>query len=157
MFKLGKKSILISSPTDGMVMSLSKVGDPVFSQGILGPGVAVKPDSGYMKAPCKATIEQMFETGHAASLLTDSGVQLLIHVGIGTVNLKGRHYRIVKNSGEKVDKGDILVEFDREAINAEGFDTVTPIIICNPDDFESISFAKDGPIKVGEALITINY
>ncbi|MCL2053782.1 MAG: PTS glucose transporter subunit IIA [Oscillospiraceae bacterium] len=156
MFGLGKKSIVISSPMDGTVIPLSKVSDPVFSQGILGPGIAIQPDSGYVCAPCSAVIEQMFETGHAANLVTDSGVQLLIHVGIDTVKLKGRHYTIIKNSGEKVSKGDILMEFDAAAISGEGFDTVTPVIICNPDDFGKLSFAKEGAIKAGETLITIN-
>ena len=156
MFGFGKKNIVINSPMDGRVISLSKVSDPVFSQGILGQGIAIKPISGYVYAPCKATVEQMFETGHAVSLLTDEGVQLLIHVGIDTVKLKGRHYTIVKNSGEKVNKGDILMEFDAEAISEEGFDTVTPVVICNPDDFTKITFAEEGHIKAGEPLITVN-
>jgi len=159
MFGLSKKSIVISSPFDGTVVSLSKVSDPVFSQEILGPGIAVMPDSAdsvCVKAPCKATVDQMFETGHAANLLTDDGVQLLIHVGIDTVKLKGQHYTIVKNSGEKVSTGDILMKFDGAAISKEGFDTVTPVVVCNPDDFKNLTFAKEGAIKAGEPLITIN-
>jgi len=156
MFGFGKKRVIIASPMDGVVIPVSKVNDPVFSEDVLGRGIAVKPESGRVSAPCKANVIQMFETGHAVSLLTDSGVELLIHVGIDTVNLKGRHYNIRKNSGENVDKGDVLIEFDAAGISADGFDTVTPIVVCNPDKFSEISFAPAGPIKYGEPLIVIS-
>ncbi|MCL2018797.1 MAG: PTS glucose transporter subunit IIA [Oscillospiraceae bacterium] len=156
MFGFGKKSNIttIASPMNGTVIPLSEINDPVFSQGILGPGIAIKPESGCVLAPCNAVIEQMFETGHAVSLLTDDGLQLLIHVGIDTVKLKGMYYTIVKNSGEKVNKGEVLMEFDAAAISAEGFDTVTPVVVCNPDDFGKLSFAKEGTVKAGDMLIT---
>ena len=156
MFGFGKKRIVvIASPMNGDVVPVSKINDPVFSEDVLGRGTAVRPGSDHVSAPCKATIIQMFETGHAVNLLTDSGVELLIHVGIDTVKLKGRHYAIHKNSGESVNAGDILMELDAACINAAGFDTVTPIVVCNPDDFSDISFAPEGPIKEGEPLITI--
>ena len=155
MFGFVKKRLVIASPMDGLVMSISKVNDPVFSGDVLGRGIAIKPESGFVSAPCKATINQMFETGHAVSLLTDGGVELLIHVGIDTVKLKGRHFRICKNSGESVNIGDILVEFDAAGISADGFDTTTPIVVCNPDDFSEIFFAGEGRIKAGESLITV--
>jgi len=152
---LGNKSVVIASPMDGVIVPVSKVNDPVFSEDILGRGIAVKPESGQVAAPCIATVIQMFETGHAVSLLTGSGVELLIHVGIDTVKLKGRHYRIVKNSGDSVNSGDVLMEFDVAGINAEGFDTITPIVVCNPDDFSDISFAPEGQIRKGEPLIIL--
>jgi len=155
MFGFGKKRFVIASPMDGLVVSILKVNDPVFSGDVLGSGIAVKPESGFVSAPCKATISQMFETGHAVSLLTDGGVELLIHVGIDTVKLKGRHFRIRKNSGESVNTGDILVEFDVAGISAEGFDATTPIVVCNPGDFSEISFTVEGRIKAGEPLIII--
>ena len=155
MFGFGKKSVVVASPMDGVVVSASTVNDPVFSGDVLGRGVAVKPESNHVIAPGKATISRMFKTVHAVSLLTDSGVELLIHIGIDTVNLKGRHYGIRKNSGERVNTGDVLMEFDAAGISAEGFDTTTPIVVCNPGDFSDISFAPEGPIKEGEPLITL--
>ena len=157
MFGFGKKRLVIASPIAGVVMPISKVNDPVFSADVLGRGIAVKPESGYVSAPCKAAISQMFETGHAVSMLTDDGVELLIHVGIDTVKLKGRHFRIRKNSGESVNIGDILMEFDAAGISADGFDTTTPIVVCNPGDFSEISFAGEGQIKTGEPLIIIKF
>ena len=155
MFGFGKKRIVIASPMDGIVMPVSKVNDAVFSEDVLGRGVAIKPESGRVIAPCKATVIQMFETGHAVSLRTDSGVELLIHVGIDTVKLKDRHYSICKNSGESANAGDVLMEFDAAGIIAEGFDTITPIVVCNPDDFSDIFFAPEGRIREGESLITV--
>ena len=157
MFGFGKKRIVvITSPMNGDVVRVSKVNDSVFSEDVLGRGIAIRPDSGRVVAPSKATVIQMFETGHAVTLLIDSGVELLIHVGIDTVKLKGRHYVIHKNSGESVNAGDVLMEFDAAGISAEGFDTITPVVVCNPDDFSEISFAPEGPIKEGEPLITIS-
>ena len=150
-----KKGISIASPMDGVVVPVSELSDPVFKEDILGRGVAVKPESGSVKAPAKAVVSQMFDTGHAVSLLTDSGVELLIHVGIDTVKLKGAHYTICKSNGEDIDTGDVLMEFDAAAISAEGYDTVTPVVVCNPDAFKEIVFAPEGPIKAGEPLITI--
>jgi len=155
MFGLGKKRVIIASPMDGAVVSVSKVMDPVFSADVLGRGIAVKPESGQVRAPGKATVSQMFETGHAVTLVMDNGAELLIHIGIDTVKLKGRYFRICKNSGESVNTGDVLMEFDADGIRAEGFDTVTPIVVCNPDCFSDISFASEGPIREGEPLITI--
>jgi len=156
MFGLNKKSsIVITAPLDGYVVPVAQLSDPVFSEDILGRGIAIKPDSGSVIAPADATISLMFETGHAVSLVTDDGVELLIHVGIDTVKLKGRHYTIHKNSEDIVKAGEILMEFDAAAIQSDGYDTATPVVVCNPDDFRKISFAEEGPIKAGDPLITI--
>ena len=155
MLGFGKKRIIIASPLDGLVTAVSKLSDPVFSDDVLGRGIAIKPSTGSVKAPAKAVVGKMFDTGHAVSLLTENGVELLIHVGIDTVNLKGNHYTILKNNDENVNLGDTLMEFDAEAINSEGYDTVTPVVVCNPQAFSEISFAPEGQIRAGETLITI--
>ena len=155
MFGFKSKKIIIPSPLDGTVISVSKLSDPVFSDDILGKGIAVMPDDSRITAPNDALITMMFDTGHAVSLETDDGVELLIHVGIDTVKLKGTHYTIHKQTDEKVKAGDILMEFDAPSISALGYETVTPVVVCNPDKFKSISFAAEGPIKTGEPLITI--
>ena len=155
MRKFNKKNIIITSPMDGVVTSVSKLSDPVFSEDILGKGIAIKPASGIVKAPAKAVVVQMFDTGHAVSLLTDSGVELLIHVGIDTVKLKGKNYTKHKTNDESVGPGDIMIEFDADAISAEGYDTATPVVVCNPFAFKDIFFAPEGNIKAGDPLIAI--
>jgi len=155
MFGFKSKKIIIPSPLDGKVVPVAGLSDPVFSDDILGKGIAVIPDGNCITAPVDALITMMFDTGHAVSLETDDGVELLIHVGIDTVKLKGAPFTIHKATDDKVKAGDILMEFDAEAISAEGYETVTPVVICNPDNFKSISFAGEGPIKAGETLITI--
>jgi len=155
LFGFKAKKIVIPSPLDGEVVPVAGLSDPVFSEGILGKGVAVIPSGNSIKAPADALVTMMFDTGHAVSLETESGVELLIHVGIDTVKLKGTHFTIHKVTDDKVKEGDILMEFDAPAISAEGYETVTPVVICNPDKFKSINFAANGPIKTGEPLITI--
>jgi len=154
-FGLKSKKIEIPSPLDGKVIPISGLSDPVFSDDILGRGIAVLPDAGRIVAPVDALITMMFDTGHAVSLETDTGVELLIHIGIDTVKLKGAHYTVHKNTDERVTAGDLLIEFDAKAIIEDGYEVVTPVVVCNPDAFKSISFAPEGPIKEGETLITI--
>ncbi|MCL2151487.1 MAG: PTS glucose transporter subunit IIA [Oscillospiraceae bacterium] len=150
-----KNTIVIASPLDGDVTPVSQLSDPVFSDDVLGRGIAIKPSSGDVLAPAGATISLMFNTGHAVSLITDDGVELLIHIGIDTVKLKGRHFKIHKNNNDQVKAGDILIEFDIASIIGEGYDISTPVVICNPDEYKKISFAPQGPIKAGEPLITL--
>ena len=108
-----------------------------------------------MRAPANAVVSQMFDTGHAVGLLTDGGVELLIHVGIDTVKLKGSHYSAMKNNDERVNAGDILIKFDAQAIKEKGYDTVTPVVVCNAHAFKDIVFAPEGYIRAGEPLITL--
>jgi len=156
MFGINKKSsIVIASPLDGTVVPVSQLSDPVFSDDILGRGIAIKPDSGSVLAPADATISLMFETGHAVSLVTGDGVEVLIHVGIDTVKLKGLHFKKHIKNEDKVKTGDLLVEFDGAAILNDGYETATPVVVCNPDDFKKIEFAGEGAIKAGDPLITL--
>ena len=155
MFGLTKKSITIKAPVSGAVIQVSKLNDPVFKENILGQGIAILPDANRVVAPADGVVSQMFTTGHAVSVLTDSGVELLIHIGIDTVELKGKHYTKRKESGDIIKTGDVLIQFDLESIAGEGFETVTPIVVCNPDEFADISFASEGTVKEGDVLITI--
>jgi PTS system beta-glucosides-specific IIC component len=155
MFGFNKKTIVIMSPMEGVVVPVSQVSDPVFSADVLGKGVAVKPTSGVVYAPSDAEIDLMFDTGHAVSLKLDGGVDLLIHVGLDTVKLKGRHFVKHKENGDKIRLGEELIGFDAESIVSEGFDSITPVIVCNPDNFRKISFASEGPIRSGDPLIFI--
>ena len=149
------KDIIIASPVDGVIVPISQVNDPVFSEDILGRGIAIKPRSENVTAPADAKISLMLSSGHAVNLLTDDGVELLVHIGIDTVKLKGRHYTICKNKDDYVRTGDVLIEFDGAAIIEEGFDTAISVVVCNPDDFSKIAFSAEGPVKTGQPLITI--
>ncbi|GHV47502.1 hypothetical protein FACS189499_05130 [Clostridia bacterium] len=156
MFGFGKKKeLIIVSPLDGVVVPVGQVSDQTFSEDILGKGVAIRPSVGVVKAPADAEIAMMFETGHAVSLTTDSGADILIHVGLDTVQLKGEHYTAHKANGDRVKTGDKLMTFDMEAIAAKGYDIVTPVVVCNPDSFAEIRFAEEGEIHAGEPLIFI--
>lgn len=147
--------IAVAAPVSGTVVPLSEVPDPTFSQGILGPGAAVQPSEGRIVAPANGTVDMMFDTGHAVSMTTSEGAELLIHVGIDTVNLKGEHYTAKCKSGDTVRKGDTLIEFDLDAIKAAGYEVVTPITVCNPDVFASVKTEGAGGIQAGDTLLTL--
>ena len=156
MFGFGKKKeIVIVSPLDGVVVPVNQVSDATFAEDILGRGVAVRPSKGIVTAPADAEIGLMFETGHAVSMVTEDGVELLIHVGLDTVNLKGEHYEAHVKNGEQVKNGEKLITFDAKAITEKGYDTVTPVVVCNPENFAQIRFAQAGEIHAGDPLIFI--
>ena len=123
------------APVSGHTVPVSQVPDPAFAEGLLGKGIAIEPAEGKVYAPCDATVDMMFETGHAVSLLADCGAEVLIHVGLDTVTLKGQHFTIHAANGDKVKKGDLLIEFDMDAIKAKGLNIITPMLICNSGDY----------------------
>lgn len=147
-------SIEIPAPLSGQIHPLSAVNDPTFAQEILGKGCAIEPSEGKVIAPVDATVAMMFETGHAVSLETSDGVELLIHVGLDTVMLKGAHYTPHCTTGDKVNAGDTLLTFDIEAIRAAGYDVITPVLVCNADDFKEITIAS-GSVQASEPLLTL--
>lgn len=108
----GDSGIEVTAPVAGKVVALEDVPDPTFAQGILGLGIAIEPAEGRIVAPADGTVDVMFETGHAVSLTTADGAELLIHVGIDTVQLEGKHYKACCKAGQQVKKGDVLIEFD---------------------------------------------
>ncbi len=143
------------APVAGEAVALSEVSDPTFGEEILGKGMAIKPGEGKVFAPCDATVDMMFETGHAVSLVTGFGAEVLIHVGLDTVNLKGEHYTIHAKAGDKVKKGDLLIEFDKDAIAAAGYDTITPVIICNTPDYASIVPHTGSAVTNGDVVLEL--
>lgn len=150
----GDSGIEITAPVAGKVVALEDVPDPTFAQGILGPGIAIEPAEGRIVAPADGTVDVMFETGHAVSMTTADGAELLIHVGIDTVQLEGKHYKACCKAGQQVKKGDVLIEFDPASIKAEGYQIVTPILVCNPDAF-TVEPAAGGTVAAGDALLTL--
>ena len=134
------------APVVGNAVPVSEVPDPTFAEGMLGNGIAIEPTEGKVCAPCDATVDTMFETGHAVSLSAANGAEILIHVGLDTVTLKGKHFPVHCKNGDQVKKGDLLIEFDMEAIKAEGFNIITPMLVCNSDDYGTFN------TKVGKAV-----
>ncbi|MBO7252890.1 MAG: PTS glucose transporter subunit IIA [Oscillospiraceae bacterium] len=131
----GKPVDSLYAPIAGKAVPITQVPDPTFAEGMLGNGIAVEPVEGKIYAPCDATVDMMFETGHAVTLVADFGAEILIHVGLETVGLEGKPFTVHVANGDKVKKGQLLLEADLEAIKAAGLPTVTPMLICNTDDY----------------------
>lgn len=146
----------IGAPVSGTAIALHEVNDPAFAAGLLGKGMAIRPDTGKITAPCDARVDMLFETAHAVTLVTGFGAEILIHVGLDTVNLKGRHYTPHVSAGDQVKKGQLLLEFDLQAIKDAGYDTVTPIVICNSDAYRTISTHTGVQVHAGEAVIKLS-
>lgn len=133
--KTGSSNITVRSPVKGKTVRLEDVPDAAFSTGVLGKGIAVLPSEGKVVAPCDGIISNLFATGHAIGITSDDGCEILIHIGIDTVRLNGKYYTKKVEQGNRVKKGDILLEFDIEAITKEGYSLITPVVVTNSDDF----------------------
>lgn len=149
----GRDSVLLS-PLAGKVIPLSDVKDPTFASGSLGDGVAIEPTGSKVVAPSDSKIQAIFPTGHAVALHTNEGLDVLIHVGLDTEKLDGRHFTVHAAVGDTVKKGDVLIEFDRDAICKEGYDITAPILICNSVEFSSIKGNVGDMVSELEQLIT---
>lgn len=153
-FGIGKKKeITIAAPVSGQIQPLSSLKDETFRSGILGPGIAIVPDGGRITAPAGGTLDQMFDTGHAFSMTSSSGAELLVHVGLDTVRLKGKYFTKIKATGDSVKTGEPMIEFEETAVRGEGYDTSIVIVVLNQDHFKRIRFADEGPIREGHPLI----
>ena len=154
LFGIGKKKeIVISAPISGKVKPVSSLKDETFSSGVLGPGIAIAPEGGHVVAPADGTLDQMFDTGHAFSMTTANGVELLVHVGLDTVRLKGKHFTRIKKTGDSVKTGESLIEFEESAVRSEGYDTTIVVVVLNQDHFKNIRFADEGSIQAGNPLV----
>lgn len=152
----GKESgIEIAAPVAGELVAISEVNDPTFAEEILGKGVAVIPSDTRICAPADGTVSTVFPTGHAAAITSDSGAEILIHIGLDTVKLNGKHFTIHAKEGDKVKKGDLLLEADIEQIKADGYDIVTPVVICNTDEFSKFQMAEAGTVSAGDTVLTL--
>ncbi|MCD7905972.1 MAG: glucose PTS transporter subunit IIA [Clostridiales bacterium] len=145
----------IYSPIKGKVISLEEVADGVFSEGMLGQGAAVEPEEGKVFAPFDGEVSMVYDTKHALGLMSKEGVELLIHVGLDTVQLNGKCFDIKVSNGQKIKKGDLLATVDLEGIKKAGYRTVTPIIVTNSDDYKAVKQVKSGQGKVGDKIISV--
>lgn len=144
---------VIFSPVKGKAVPLNSVNDPTFSEAVLGQGIAIVPEEGKVYAPFDGVADTVFETGHALGLSAKDGVELLIHVGLDTVNLKGKYFKTKVSSHDKIKKGQILLEFDKDAIQKEGYDIVTPVIITNSEKYGEIRSLASGPVEAGKEIL----
>lgn len=150
-----KKGLEVVSPLKGKCVSIKEVSDPTFSEEILGKGVAVIPADGKVYAPADGTVTTMFPTGHAVGLTTDDGLELLVHVGLDTVALKGEGFNIIAKEDQKVKKGDLLIEADLEKIKAAGYDVITPVIVCNSSEYSEVIGIEGNEVNPGDTIIEI--
>lgn len=153
--ELAAKGKKIVSPLEGKLIDLSEVNDEAFSAGILGDGMAVIPEKGELYAPADATIDTVFDSKHAISMICDNGAELLLHVGLDTVKLEGRHFEPRVQNGDKVKAGDLLMKFDVKAIRKAGYDVVTPVIITNSDAFV-LDKATGGTVRAGAVIMGLS-
>lgn len=138
-----KESEIITTPITGVVKKLSEVNDPTFAQGLMGQGVAIEPTVGRVVSPVDGMVATIFNTKHAIALVSDSGAEVLIHVGMDTVELGGKHFKAHIETGQRVKKGELLVEFDIEAIKAAGYELTTPVIITNSQNYTTINVLEE--------------
>ncbi|QZY56435.1 PTS sugar transporter subunit IIA [Crassaminicella profunda] len=133
------KEITLKAPFKGEIVDIKEVDDPAFSTKMLGDGVAVRPNSNIAVAPCDGKIAQIFPTNHAFGIITKEGLEILVHIGIDTVNLKGEGFKRLVEVGTDVKKGTGIIEVDLNYIKKSGKDTITPVVITNMDKVENMS------------------
>lgn len=149
------KDIIIYSPIEGVACSLDEVNDPVFKEKILGDGIAIKPLKGQVLAPVDGTVALLFETKHAITIRSEQGTEVLIHVGLDTVNLKGEFFTSFVKTNDIVKTGDLLLKFDMEKIKEAGYDLITPVVICNSAAYSNIIPHSGNAVKEKDKIITI--
>lgn len=147
--------VLVEAPVTGNVLDLTTINDPVFSSLAMGKGIAIQPDSDVVVAPFNGVVESLFPTGHAIGLKSDNGAEVLIHIGIDTVKLEGKHFKPLVSQGETVEVGQPLIEFDRKAIADEGFDTVIPVVVTNTNLAKDVLLEDNKEIEQGSHVLTV--
>lgn len=150
-----KVSEAILAPVSGEVEPLTNVNDPVFSGEMMGKGIAIIPTDGTIYAPFSGTLTVFYDSKHAYGIRSDKGTELLIHIGIDTVNLKGKHFTTNKKQGDAVQKGEVLGTFDRKAIEQAGYDTTVMLVVTNTGDYKEVTPASAANVNFGEDILTV--
>ena len=150
-----ENKIQVVAPVAGKLVPLSEVSDPTFSEEILGQGAAVIPSENEFLYPVDGTVTTVFPTGHAVALTSVEGVEILLHIGLDTVKLNGKHFTIHVEEGQQIKKGDLLLEADLEQIKAAGYDTITPVIVCNTEEFAEIAMAEVQAVEAGDVVLNL--
>lgn len=144
---------VIYCPLKGEGIELEKVNDPTFAQGLLGQGFAVNPKEGKVLAPFDGKIVTLFPTKHAVGIVSNDGLEVLIHIGLNTVELDGKYYETHVKEGDVVSIGQTLVTFNIDKINKAGYETTTPVLVTNSDDYEKVSVIKTGDVDFMDKVI----
>lgn len=150
-----KNTITLSAHMNGIFVPLENVQDEAFSSKVLGEGAAIEPEEGKLYSPCDGKVEMVFDTGHAVSLVSENGCEILLHIGIDTVKLNGRFFKTHVSDGQEIHKGDLLISFELDEIRKAGYQTTTPMIICNTDDYETVEIVSAEHVTAGNKIIEI--
>ena len=148
---------IVYAPCNGTVIPLKEINDGVFSEGYIGEGLAIEPVDGSFYAPFDCSVAMVFDTHHAIALHTANDTELILHVGLDTVKLKGQHLEVFVQEGQKIQKGDLILRADLEGIQSAGCRTVTPVIITGAGGAESVELLKTGPVHIGDAVLKVHY
>jgi len=151
----GECEILIYSPLEGELVPIAAVNDPAFSQEIVGRVVSVRPSRGRIVSPFDGEVSMMFRTGHAVALTSSDGAEVLVHVGLDTVKLKGTYFTVHAHNGDRMRRGDLLIEFDMKEIAGEGYDLITPVVVTNHEDYKTMRIAAGAHVAEGNGLIRL--
>lgn len=143
------------APVAGRAVAVTEVPDPAFSRGMLGKGVAIIPSDGGIYAPCDATVDVVFTTGHAVSLVADCGAEILIHVGLGAAAHDSRFFTAHVRSGQKVTRGDLLITVDLPAAAAAGLDLTTPMIVSNTSEYAQIHIHTGTDVTNSDVVVQL--
>lgn len=149
------KKTLITSPMNGKLIELKDVNDDAFNSGALGKGVAIIPKDDIVYSPVDGVVQMVFKTKHSVGLLSTEGIEILIHIGLDTVNLEGKYFKVLVKQGDKVEKGTPLIRFDKKNIEEEGYDLTTPVIITNTNDFLDIIETSESNVDINTTILTV--
>ncbi len=144
------------APCEGKAVPLSEVPDPTFAEAMLGDGIAIIPSDGKIYSPCDGQVDMMFPTGHAVSLVSAKGAEILIHVGLETVGLNGAPFKAHVANGDAVKKGQLLLEADLAAIQAAGLQIITPVVICNTDNYPTFNKTTGKAVTNADVVIALD-
>ncbi|MGQ3904067.1 glucose PTS transporter subunit IIA [Mixta calida] len=150
------KTLILMSPVAGNALPLASVNDESFAGGLLGDGIAIVPEEDVIVAPCDAEVASTVDSHHAVGLVCDNGAEILIHVGLDTVNLGGQHFSTLVQVGDRVTAGTPLIRFQRSAIVASGYDITTPFLVMNSDEYRMTKCVNDGPVASGAPVMTVS-
>jgi len=146
---------ILLSPLTGQIVPLAEVGDPMFASGVMGSGLAIIPTSNQLVAPVSGIVKSVFNAHHAIGLQSDKGAEILIHVGIDTVKLEGRHFTAHVKAGDRLKAGDLLLEFDREAIANAGYQTITPVLVTNSEEYREVVPLAESEVEPGTPMLML--
>ncbi len=154
MLQLFKKRMMIQSPVSGRIVRLDDVNDPVFSGRAVGDGCAVIPEDNFICSPCDGKIVQIIDTNHAFCILSDDGLEILVHIGLDTVKLKGMGFKRLKDEGARVKAGDSVMEVDLQYLQSQKKEIVTPVLITNMDKVGNLQISR-GNVRTGDRLMSL--